>query len=50
MKYDVEIAAAEREMASIRKELGNIGLVSHGYVQDRGPGAGGGRATSGPGR
>ena len=41
MKRDVEIAAAEKEMAAIRKELGNIGLVSHGYVQDRGPGAGG---------
>ena len=41
MKKDMEIAAAEKEMASIRKELGNIGLVSHGYVQDRGPGAGG---------
>ena len=37
----MEIAAAESEMAAIRKELGNIGLVSHGYVQDRGPGAGG---------
>ena len=41
MKADLEIEAAEREMAAIRKELGSIGLVSHGYVQDRGPGAGG---------
>ena len=41
MKHDVEIAAAEKEMAAIRKALGNIGLVSHGYVQNRGPGAGG---------
>ena len=41
MKEDMEIAAAEREMAAIRRELGDIGLVSHGYVQDRGPGAGG---------
>ena len=41
MKKNMEIAAAENEMAAIRKELGNIGLVSHGYVQDRGPGAGG---------
>ena len=41
MKADLVIAAAEKEMAAIRKELGKIGLVSHGYVQDRGPGAGG---------
>ena len=41
MKAELEVEAAEKEMAAIRKELGNIGLVSHGYVQDRGPGAGG---------
>ena len=41
MKAGLEIEAAEKEMAAIRNELGNIGLVSHGYVQNRGPGAGG---------
>ena len=41
MKDDGEIDAARKEMAAIREELGNIGLLSHGYVQDRGPGAGG---------
>ena len=41
MKAELEVEAAEKEMAAIRKELGRVGLVSHGYVQDRGPGAGG---------
>ena len=41
MKAGLEIEAAEKEMAAIREELGKIGLVSHGYVQNRGPGAGG---------
>ena len=41
MKEDAEVEAAEKEMAAIRNEFGKIGLVSHGYVQDRGPGAGG---------
>ena len=41
MKAGLEVEAAEKEMAAIRKELGRVGLVSHGYVQDRGPGAGG---------
>ena len=41
MKAGLEIEAAEKEMAAIRNELGNIGLVSQGYVQNRGPGAGG---------
>ena len=41
MKDDGEIDAARKEMAAIREELGNIGLLSHGDVQDRGPGAGG---------
>ena len=41
MKTNKELDAAEKEMAAIRKELGKTGLVSHGYVQDRGPGAGG---------
>ena len=49
MNADLEIEAAEREMAAIRKGLGSIGLVSHGYVQDRGREPGG-RATSGQGK
>jgi cyclopropane fatty-acyl-phospholipid synthase-like methyltransferase len=36
-----ELEAAKAELAAIRAELGNVGLLSHGYVQDRGPGAGG---------
>ena len=41
MEKNKVLEAAEKEMAAIREELGKTGLVSHGYVQDRGPGAGG---------
>lgn len=41
MKKEDEIAAAKAELAMLRKELGKAGLLSHGHVQDRGPGAGG---------
>ena len=30
-----------REYAALRQKLGRIGWISEGYVQDRGPGAGG---------
>lgn len=35
------IEAARNELDAIRRELGHAGLISHGYVQNRGPGAGG---------
>ena len=41
MKKKEEIEAARAELKAIRRELGKVGLLSHGYVQDRGPGAGG---------
>ena len=41
MEKDDEIEAARAELETIRRELGEVGLLSHGYVQDRGPGAGG---------
>jgi len=41
MKKEDEIAAAKAELVVLRKEIGKVGLLSHGYVQDRGPGAGG---------
>ena len=41
MKKEDEIEAARAELKAIRRELGEVGLLSHGYVQDRGPGAGG---------
>ncbi len=31
----------ETEYARLRARLGRLGWISHGYVQDRGPGAGG---------
>ena len=39
MKADLE--TIRREYAGLRKRLAEIGWVSAGYVQDRGPGAGG---------
>jgi cyclopropane fatty-acyl-phospholipid synthase-like methyltransferase len=34
-------AAAQRAYAALRARLGKVGWISQGYVQDRGPGAGG---------
>ncbi len=34
-------AAWEKEYARLRARLGQVGWISQGYVQDRGPGAGG---------
>src|ERR1700676_3983686 len=34
-------ARIEADYAQLRARLGRLGWLSHGYVQDRGPGAGG---------
>jgi cyclopropane fatty-acyl-phospholipid synthase-like methyltransferase len=39
MKMDLR--KLEAQYAQLRARLGNLGWISHGYVQDRGPGAGG---------
>lgn len=39
MKADLEVM--DREYEKLRRRLSGIGWVSSGYVQDRGPGAGG---------
>lgn len=39
MKFDLD--AIEKEYARLRKGLVAVGWISQGYVQDRGPGAGG---------
>ena len=39
MKAD--LAQIKDEYARLRARLGRLGWISHGYVQDRGPGAGG---------
>lgn len=36
-----KLAAWERQYAQLRERLGRVGWISEGYVQDRGPGAGG---------
>ena len=37
----VKLSKLRAEYAQLKKQLAAIGWVSHGYVQDRGPGAGG---------
>jgi uncharacterized protein DUF6788 len=39
MKTD--LAQIKEEYAQLRARLGRLGWISHGYAQDRGPGAGG---------
>lgn len=41
MTKEDEIAAAKTELKELRRGIAKVGLLSHGYVQDRGPGAGG---------
>ena len=41
MAKEEEIVAAKTELKALRREMAKVGLLSHGYVQDRGPGAGG---------
>src|SRR3989454_2010855 len=36
-----DLAAWEKEYARLREQLGQVSWISEGYVQDRGPGAGG---------
>jgi cyclopropane fatty-acyl-phospholipid synthase-like methyltransferase len=37
----ISLAQLEVRYAGLRQRLAQIGWISHGYVQDRGPGAGG---------
>jgi len=37
----VDLPQLKREYARLRKRLAQVGWISQGYVQDRGPGAGG---------
>ena len=37
----VNLTRLKTEYARLRTRLGRLGWISHGYVQDRGPGAGG---------
>lgn len=38
---NVNLAQIQAEYARLRAHLAKVGWISHGYVQDRGPGAGG---------
>ena len=37
----IDLKALRAEYAQLRRQLARTGWISHGYVQDRGPGAGG---------
>lgn len=37
----IDLAQLNAEYAQLRKRLARVGWISQGYVQDRGPGAGG---------
>ncbi len=41
MKKTPETEALYQAFASLAGELASLGLISHGYAQNRGPGAGG---------
>jgi len=41
MKDDFSLAQAQRHYAACKQRLSALGWISQGYVQDRGPGAGG---------
>ena len=41
MNSDFSLARAQRQYARLAQQLGATGWISEGYVQDRGPGAGG---------
>ena len=38
---NINLRQIEAEYARLRARLSQVGWISHGYVQDRGPGAGG---------
>ena len=41
MKRDFSLVRAQTDYARLKQRLGTVGWISAGYVQDRGPGAGG---------
>lgn len=41
MKHDFSLSAAETRYSQMRRQLAQTGWISQGYVQNRGPGAGG---------
>ncbi len=41
MKSDFSLARAQADYARLKQRLATLGWISEGYVQDRGPGAGG---------
>jgi hypothetical protein len=38
---EIEVKTLRAQFRRLQKQISNAGLISHGYVQDRGPGAGG---------